>query len=244
MTPSPGSRSDEPGSLADRAPQNLPSGGARSPDPGYRRRHQRLCSGRPRRRRHHPGQCLRLCRMAGGSRRHPPHHRVDQGEVRRSRARADRGAAQRTRPGHDLPCRPRPRRIPRFGDDPAGVDEPRRGSGHRRDLRRPRPPLAAPLHLCLGLRRPGLPPAAAHPRHRQDHQRCAHLDRRRPAVLPARRDREDPAGDLLRRLPRHLQGPARRRRPEDPGHPLPPSARLRPHRRRLGRQRRRPRLRT
>ncbi len=53
--------------------------------------------------------------------------------------------------------------------------------------------------LAVGI---GPAPAAAAAGDRQEHQRLADLDRHRAAVVPARRDREDHAGAVLRRLPR------------------------------------------
>ena len=111
------------------------------------------------------------------------------------------GAAQRARPRADPP--PRPRRVlDAAGDRPdpegaAAVDRwcgPRSASGCScRARRRARPPhgcSASPTPRCSPARAARAP---AGPGPRREHQRRAHLDPPRRAVLPARRVRQDRA---------------------------------------------------
>ena len=126
--------------------------------------------------------------------------------VRRPAAAADRHPAQRAGPGDDPPHRHRARQVDRptacalrqlmwtaVGD----------GRRRRRARRAAQPPGAAPLHLPR--RRHRLRPAAAAAAARSSARSVygvADLDPARPVLVPARRDRQDRAGDLLRRLPR------------------------------------------
>ena len=94
--------------------------------------------------------------------------------------------------------------------------------------RDPRPPPAAGVHLHDGLRRRRAAAAAAGPGARRQHQRRPHLDPARRLLVPARRDRQDLPGDLLRRLPGGEARRARAGRPPLPRHRPAPRPRPRP----------------
>ena len=107
----------------------------------------------------------------------------------------------------------------------------------------PRPPHAAALHLHRDARRPRAAAAPARAGHRCDGQRRDALAASGRPLVPARRARQDPAHDLLRRLPHGDPRLARARAHEGDGHRAPARARPRPAARRLVRLARRARLR-
>ncbi len=169
-----------------------------------------------------------------------PRHRPRGPRARHARGAALAGARRGSvhpphrhgaqRPGHrrDLPARPR-RGAVRLGQRGRAADRlvgPRhrvRSRGHRAAQE---PPRAAALPLHRHVRRPDPAAPADAPGPRPEHQRRTRLDPHRRLLVPARRDREDLPGDLLRRLPGHRPRQpvdGRRQGPRDalPAHPRP-----------------------
>ncbi len=115
----------------------------------------------------------------------------------------DRDPAERHRHRRDHPPRHRrgTERLGRRRHPADRLDRDRRHDRHRHDPRHPQSPRAAALPLrrdVHGVRAAG---AAGHPRHPQPALRRLHLDPDRPALVPARRARQDRPRRLLRRLP-------------------------------------------